>query len=79
MVSLIDHLEELGLVERRRDPEDRRAYIIRLTEKGATTLERAMVLHREAEARCLQPLSRAEQKLLRDLVTRLVRPLTADT
>jgi DNA-binding MarR family transcriptional regulator len=79
MVSLIDQLEELGLVERRRDPGDRRAYIIRLTAKGATTLERAMVLHREAEARCLQPLSRVEQKLLRDLVTRLVSPLTADS
>src|SRR5262245_18714898 len=27
MVSLIDHLEGLGLVQRRRDPNDRRAYI----------------------------------------------------
>ncbi len=72
MVSLIDHLEGLGLVQRQHDPKDRRAYIIHLTEKGAATLERAMVFHREAEARCLQPLSPAEQKLLRDLLVRLV-------
>jgi DNA-binding MarR family transcriptional regulator len=74
MVSLIDHLEGLGLVQRQHDPKDRRAYIIHLTEKGAATLERAMVLHREAEARCLQPLSPEEQKLLRDLLVRLVPP-----
>jgi MarR family transcriptional regulator, lower aerobic nicotinate degradation pathway regulator len=74
MVSLIDHLEDLGLVQRRRDPKDRRAYIIHLTEKGAATLERAMVLHREAEARCLQPISPKEQKLLRDLLARLLPP-----
>jgi DNA-binding MarR family transcriptional regulator len=75
MVSLIDHLEGLGLVQRRRDPNDRRAYIIHLTEKGAATLERAMVLRREAEARCLQPLSPEEQQLLRDLLVRLIPPV----
>jgi DNA-binding MarR family transcriptional regulator len=74
MVSLIDRLEELGLVQRRRDLKDRRAYIIHLTEKGAATLQRAMVLHREAEARCLQPLSSKEQELLRDLLARLLPP-----
>jgi DNA-binding MarR family transcriptional regulator len=74
MVSLIDHLEGLGLVQRRRDPNDRRAYILHLTEKGAATLEQAKVLHREAEARCLQPLSPGEQKLLRNLLVRLVPP-----
>jgi DNA-binding MarR family transcriptional regulator len=72
MVSLIDRLEGLGLVQRRRDPKDRRAYIIHLTAKGGATLDRAMVLHREAEARCLQPLSREEQELLRGLLGRLV-------
>lgn len=71
MVSLIDHLEDLRLVQRRRDPNDRRAYIIHLTPKGAANLERAMGLHREAEARCLQPLSPDEQKLLRDFLVRL--------
>lgn len=74
MVSLIDRLEELNLVKRQPDPRDRRAYLIHLTKKGATVLERAMALHREAEARCLHPLSRAEQKQLRDLLSRLVPP-----
>jgi DNA-binding MarR family transcriptional regulator len=74
MVSLLDDLERLGLVQRQRDPTDRRAYLIHLTDQGAAALEQAMVLHRQAEARCLQPLSQEEQQLLRDLITRLVPP-----
>lgn len=32
--GLIDRLEKLGLVERRTHPQDRRAYMIHLTERG---------------------------------------------
>jgi DNA-binding MarR family transcriptional regulator len=72
MVALIDHLERLRLVERQPDPADRRAYIIHLTARGTAALRRAAVLHREAEARCLLPLSQKQQKLLRELLVRLV-------
>jgi MarR family 2-MHQ and catechol resistance regulon transcriptional repressor len=34
MTVVIDNLEKLGLVERLKDNEDRRAYVVRLTEKG---------------------------------------------
>jgi hypothetical protein len=34
LVPLADHLEERGLIERRRDPEDRRYYALYLTAKG---------------------------------------------
>jgi DNA-binding MarR family transcriptional regulator len=74
MVSLVDDLEGLGLVRRQRDPGDRRAYLIHLTAKGAATLGRAMTLRRGAEARCLAPLSEAQQQLLRDLLARLIAP-----
>jgi DNA-binding MarR family transcriptional regulator len=74
MVSLVDHLERLGLARRRPDPEDRRAYVIHLTEKGSAVLDRAAALHREAEARCLRPLSEEEQQLLRDMLARLAPP-----
>jgi DNA-binding MarR family transcriptional regulator len=36
---MIDRLEEAGLVERRRDPSDRRAWLIYLTEKARPVLE----------------------------------------
>ncbi len=34
MTVVIDNLEKMGLVERVKDEKDRRAYVIRLTEKG---------------------------------------------
>lgn len=34
MTVVIDNLEKMGLIERTKDPEDRRASIIRLTPKG---------------------------------------------
>jgi MarR family 2-MHQ and catechol resistance regulon transcriptional repressor len=34
MTVVVDNLEKLGLVERSKDKDDRRAYIVRLTQKG---------------------------------------------
>lgn len=39
LVRLLDQLGEMGLVERRDDPEDRRAKTIWLTDKGASLVE----------------------------------------
>lgn len=41
MVALIDEMERAGHVERRRNPSDRRRYILRLTDDGRDALERA--------------------------------------
>ncbi len=34
LCRIVDRLEEAGLMERRRDPADRRAWLLHLTEKG---------------------------------------------
>src|SRR5687767_5784718 len=41
MVAVVDALERKGLVERRRDPRDRRAYSLHATTAGRRVLERA--------------------------------------
>ena len=41
---MIDRLEDAGLVERRRDPGDRRAWRIHLTDKAGPVLERLHVI-----------------------------------
>jgi DNA-binding MarR family transcriptional regulator len=41
IVDLIDQLQRQGLVERDRDPADRRAYLLRLTPEGIETLRQA--------------------------------------
>lgn len=70
--AMIDHLEEVGIVERTPDPDDRRALLIRLTPKGRLTAsevesKRSNLMERHLKAlneRDLQDLSRITQKLL---------------
>ena len=64
MVALIDDLEDNGLVERRRSPEDRRKNIIELTGRGRDTLERAERARAEVEAGFLAPLGRSDADTL---------------
>jgi DNA-binding MarR family transcriptional regulator len=56
MVSLIDGLEDHGLVERRRSPHDRRKNIVELTPEGQDCLRQAEKARRAAERRFLAPL-----------------------
>jgi DNA-binding MarR family transcriptional regulator len=57
MVVLIDELERKGLVQRQRDPDDRRKNVVALTETGRTTLRAATRALDQAERRFLGPLS----------------------
>lgn len=72
MVAVIDDLERTGLVERRRDPADRRAYALHATAKGRRTLTRATEASERAEEQFLAPLSAGEQQQLRSLLGRLL-------
>jgi DNA-binding MarR family transcriptional regulator len=57
MVILIDELESKGLVQRRRDPDDRRKNVVALTEAGRTTVREASRAAGEAERHFLGPLT----------------------
>ncbi|MDV3221492.1 MarR family winged helix-turn-helix transcriptional regulator [Intrasporangium sp.] len=39
VVALADHLEDLGAIQRVRDPEDRRRHVLRLTDRGRDLLQ----------------------------------------
>jgi DNA-binding MarR family transcriptional regulator len=71
LVGLLDELEERGLVERRRDPDDRRRHLVELTPEGNRTLRRLRVLAREMDDDFLAPLSEDERATLHALLLRL--------
>lgn len=67
---MIDRLEEAGLVERRRDPSDRRAWRIYLTEKARPVLEELRGIAHEMIEQALQGLdSRQRDELIESLNT----------
>jgi DNA-binding MarR family transcriptional regulator len=71
LVGLLDELEEQGLVERKRDPKDRRRHLVRLTGEGTKALRRLRALARRAEDEFLEPLSDEERARLHGLLMRL--------
>ena len=75
MTARIDRLEKAGLVARGPHPTDRRATLVRLTDKGFDLIETIMPEHEEAARDILAPLSLDEQRTLNGLLARLIRGL----
>ncbi|MBO0815876.1 MAG: MarR family transcriptional regulator [Actinobacteria bacterium] len=73
MVFLTDELEELGLVERRRNPADRRSHALYLTEGGTAMLARVREVAAAHEADLTASLSGAEREQLVAVLQRLAR------
>jgi DNA-binding MarR family transcriptional regulator len=71
VVAMIDELEARGLVERRRNPSDRRAHALHLTAEGRQMLDRAMAAASTYEAQLCSCLSDAERAELLDLLRRV--------
>jgi len=71
LVGLLDELEEQGLVERKRDPNDRRRHIVRLTSEGKKALRRLRALAKQLEDDFLAPLSDDEREALHASLLRL--------
>lgn len=71
LVGLLDELEERELVERKRDPNDRRRHLVRLTPDGKKTVKRMRSLSRQLEDDFLAPLDDEERAALHTLLRRL--------
>ena len=73
LVGLLDGLEERGLVERRRDLNDRRRHVVSLTAQGKRQLAEFRKLVQRIEEEILAPLDVDERATLHDLLVRLAR------
>ncbi|MFE7854514.1 MarR family winged helix-turn-helix transcriptional regulator [Streptomyces sp. NPDC101209] len=72
MVALVDEMEGAGHVERRRNPSDRRRYILSLTDAGREALERAGHAVDAVEREFLAAVPEADRERLRTLLGELL-------
>jgi DNA-binding MarR family transcriptional regulator len=73
MTNRLDRLEEMGLVRRLPDPNDRRGRLVELTPKGRRVVDKAVVDHIADEDKLIAPLSRPERERLAVLLRKLLR------
>jgi DNA-binding MarR family transcriptional regulator len=71
LVALVDELERDGLLERRRNPRDRRHHALHLTDAGRVRLRELGRIAREHGADFLTPLDDTERATLGALLARL--------
>lgn len=74
IVATVDALEDRGVLERTRDPRDRRRYVLVVTAEGRKLLARTAKLAAQAEDEFLAPIDDAERTQLGSLLRTVLAP-----
>ncbi len=69
VVLVVDDLQQRGLVERRRDQQDRRRYALYLTDDGRAMLNRVRTAAVTVEEAMLAVLEPAQREVMRSMLT----------
>jgi DNA-binding MarR family transcriptional regulator len=75
MTGVVDRLEEKGLVERQRDPKDRRSVVVILTKKGESLLSQIKAERNRTLQEILKGLSPEEVASLNSILEKLIQAL----
>jgi MarR family transcriptional regulator for hemolysin len=76
LARLLDRMAEAGLIERRPDPKDRRAFCLYLTPKAKPVVDEMLVLGAETLEALTSGFSASEREQCMDLLKRMKRNLT---
>lgn len=71
LCRLVDRMEEAGLVERRRDPKDRRAWQLFLTDKAHPVLDELHATASELMDQALRGISNTQTTMMTELMNRI--------
>ena len=72
MTTRLDRLERAGYVERRADPDDRRALLVRLTETGQTIVDKIFEANLEIQRESLRSIDPAQRATLAESLKTLL-------
>ena len=71
LTGLIDRLAKISLIERRDNPDDRRAILVCLTQQGKETTNQILYIVEEANQAFLSNLTKEEGLILRSLLKKI--------
>lgn len=72
MTNRLDRLENAGYIERKPHPNDRRGTLVTLTNQGLEVIDLVVVAHIAHEQKILSSLTSDEQKVLADLLRKIL-------
>jgi DNA-binding MarR family transcriptional regulator len=79
VTGIVDQLERAGLIARTADPDDRRAYRVKLTKEGRRAFAKMAVEHESWIVKLFDGISVREQRALNESLLQLRTHLTRKT